>query len=240
MSTVAVVLAGGSGTRLQHPENKVYLELGGRSLLAWSLLAFQRSQQVEGILLVVRAGDEPQAAAVTGPSGLTKLIGTVAGGATRHDSERAALEALAPDVLADRIGVIAIHDAARPFVREPLLERLVTCAREVGGAVPALQLDGGFLLRVGADGTPSPVPTDDLRRVQTPQVFRARELLLAYRRAEDAAFHGVDTAATVERFTDLTVGTVEGDPDNIKVTFVDDLPVAEELARGWDVSRSPA
>jgi 2-C-methyl-D-erythritol 4-phosphate cytidylyltransferase len=238
VTTAAIVLAGGSGTRLQRVENKVYLQLGGQTLLAWSLRTFERSPLVDRIVLVVRAGDEDRAAAVTEPLRLRKLTETVVGGSTRHESERAGLEALAADIATQVVDLIAIHDAARPFVREALLERVFTTAREVGGAVPALELVGEFLLRVGADGAPAPVPTTELRRVQTPQAFRARELLAAYRRASEEAFHGVDTAESVERFSDLQVGTVPGDPDNIKVTFVEDLILAEELAASWDAGRS--
>jgi 2-C-methyl-D-erythritol 4-phosphate cytidylyltransferase len=111
---------------------------------------------------------------------------------------------------------------------------VLTTARELGGAVPSLELTGEFLLRVGTDGAPAPVPTTELRRVQTPQAFRARELLAAYRRASEEGFHGVDTAESVERFSELEVGIVAGDPDNVKVTFLEDLILAEELARTWD------
>lgn len=240
MTTAAIVLAGGSGTRLQRVENKVYLQLEGQTLLAWSLQTFERSPLVDRIVLVLRAGDEQRAAVVTGPLGLTKLTDTVVGGSTRHDSELAGLEVLATDILSGDVDLVAIHDAARPFVREGLLERVFTTARSVGGAVPALGLAGEFLLRVGPDGVPAPVPTSELRRVQTPQAFRARELLGAYRRASDEGFNGVDTAESVERFSDLAVGTVDGDPDNIKVTFVEDLVVAEELAGTWNARRPTA
>jgi 2-C-methyl-D-erythritol 4-phosphate cytidylyltransferase len=234
VSTAAIVLAGGSGTRLRRSENKVFLPLRDRTLLAWSLAVFEQSPLVDLIVLVLRAGDEDRAAAVTDPLELTKLSGTVVGGVTRHDSERAGLELLAPDIEAGRIDLVAIHDAARPFVRELLLERVLTTARELGGAVPSLELTGEFLLRVGTDGAPAPVPTTELRRVQTPQAFRARELLAAYRRASEEGFHGVDTAESVERFSELEVGIVAGDPDNVKVTFLEDLILAEELARTWD------
>jgi 2-C-methyl-D-erythritol 4-phosphate cytidylyltransferase len=240
VTTATIVLAGGSGTRLQRPENKVFLPLGGQALLAWSLMAFESSPLVDRIVLVIRDGDEARAAAITAPLGLTKLAGTVVGGLTRHESERAGLEQLAPDIEAGAVDLVAIHDAARPFVRESLLERIFETARRVGGAVPALELTGEFLLRVGADGATAPVPTTELRRVQTPQAFRAPELLAAYRRASKEGFHGVDTAESVERFSDLEVGIVAGDADNVKVTYLEDLIVAEELARVWGPHRAGA
>ena len=69
--------------------------------------------------------------------------------------------------------------------------------------------------------------------MQTPQAFHAAGLLAAYRTATAAGFHGVDTAETVERHGDLPIAVVLGDPDNRKVTFVDDLRAAEDRARTW-------
>jgi len=73
--------------------------------------------------------------------------------------------------------------------------------------------------------------------MQTPQVFLAQPLLVAYRASIAAGFEGVDTAETIERFTDLPVEVVEGDPRNIKVTFIEDFFQAEEWAVDWDKGR---
>ena len=234
MTCAAIVLAGGSGTRLQRTENKVYLALAGRPMLAWSLLTFERSPAIDRIVLVVRDGDQARAGEVTRELGLTKLTDTVVGGATRHDSEHAGLEVLADAISAGTTRLVTIHDAARPFVTPALLGDILTAAEEHGGAVPGLELNGEFLLRVEGIDAPSPVPTNDLRRVQTPQAFRAAELLDAYRQASQVGFHGRDTAASVERFSELQVEVVPGDPRNVKVTFVQDLLAAEELAASWD------
>jgi 2-C-methyl-D-erythritol 4-phosphate cytidylyltransferase len=232
--SAVVLLAGGSGTRMERLENKVYLEVGGRTLLAWSLATFQRSPSIERIVLVVREGDEPRAEAIVKEVGADKVSDLVLGGSTRHESEQAGLEALAAAIGSDELDLILIHDAARPFVSAALLARIITTAREVGGAVPGLPLDGEFLLRTTDDGAaPTPVPTNELRRVQTPQAFHAAQLLRAYREASAAGFHGVDTAETVERFSTLEVRVIPGDADNIKVTYLEDLVTAEELARSW-------
>jgi len=235
VTTVAVLLAGGSGTRLQRTENKVYLNVGNRPLLTWSLAAFERSPLVDRIVLVVREGDEGRARTIVAETRSEKVTDVVQGGATRHESEHAALESISSDILDGSVHLVLVHDAARPFVRDALLERVVATADRVGGALPGLPVEGDFLLRVDPDRpTPTPVPTDDLRRVQTPQGFHARPLLEAYRLASEAGFHGVDTAGSIERFSELEVELVPGDPDNLKVTYVDDLLIAEELAASWD------
>ena len=231
--TVAILLAGGSATRLGSNENKVYLELAGRPMLAWSLDAFERSPLVDDVVLVVRDTDRERATAIAAAVPARKVSLIVDGGDTRHESERAGLEAIADEIASGRVGLVAIHDGARPFIRQALLERILGAAAEVGGAVPAMPVDSEFLLRVDPSGASELVDAATLKGMQTPQAFRAAELLAAYRAAEVADFHGVDTAESVERFSDLVVATVDGDADNMKVTFVEDLILAEKRAATW-------
>jgi 2-C-methyl-D-erythritol 4-phosphate cytidylyltransferase len=234
MTTTAILLAGGSAARLGVGDNKVYLALRGVPMVGWSLAAFERCELVDDIVLVVRPEDRGRATDIAARLGVSKLRAVVDGGDTRHDSERAGLEAIAPAIADGTVTLVAIHDAARPFVRQDLLARILRAAAATGGALPALPLESEFLLRVDAIGRSAPVEASDLRGVQTPQAFRAPELLDAYRRAEAAGFHGVDTAESVERFSDLEVTTVAGDAENTKVTFIEDLILAEQRARGWD------
>ncbi len=250
MSAAAILLAGGSATRLGSGENKVYLQLGGIPMLAWSLQAFEDSALIDDIVLVVREADRGIAEEIAASLGLTKLRATVTGGDTRHDSERAGLESLATSIDSGETDLVAIHDAARPFVSAELLARLLEAAAERGGAAPALPVGAPFLVRTTRASTDATtrastdattrastdataLRTDDLRRMQTPQAFHATGLLAAYRAATAACSHGVDTAETVERFGDLTVVAVAGDPDNHKVTFADDLRTAEARAATW-------
>jgi 2-C-methyl-D-erythritol 4-phosphate cytidylyltransferase len=228
--TAAILLAGGSSTRLQHSENKVYLRIGGRPLLSWSLDRFESSPLVDDIVLVIRAGDRRQAGALE--AGTTKLRAIVEGGPTRHASERAGLEAVARPIEAGEIDLVLVHDAARPFVSADLLARVIETARRVGGAVPSLPLETPVFRSLGPQRLEQ-VDVGDLRRVQTPQAFWARELLAAHRAAAPDGFVGVDTAESIQRYRNLEIAAVEGDPHNIKVTFVEDLFAAEELASTW-------
>ncbi len=242
MSTTAILLAGGTGTRLGAGDNKAYLPLAGHPLLVWSLVAFERCPDIDDIVLVTRDEDRERARAAADAAGITSLRAIVTGGATRHASEQAGLDAIADRIADGTVTVVAIHDAARPFVSADLLARLLTAATERGGAVPALPVGAPFLVRTSRASTDATaLRTDDLRRMQTPQAFHATGLLAAYRAATAAGSHGVDTAETVERFGDLTVVAVAGDPDNHKVTFADDLRAAEARAATWperpDVAR---
>jgi 2-C-methyl-D-erythritol 4-phosphate cytidylyltransferase len=156
----------------------------------------------------------------------------VAGGVTRHQSEVSAIEFLAPAIEAGAIDLIAIHDGARPFMTFDLLEACIEAAVRFGGAVPGMPPEAP-LYRL-EEGAAVPLASVALIRVQTPQVFKARPLLEAYRASLEAGFEGVDTAETMEKFSTVEVAIVPGDERNMKVTFVEDLFRAEELATNWD------
>jgi 2-C-methyl-D-erythritol 4-phosphate cytidylyltransferase len=219
-TAAAVVLAGGSGSRLGAEGNKVYLPLAGRPLLAWSIEAFAAAPGVGRLVLVTRPADRSLAAEAVRTAG--GRVEVVDGGATRHDSEWAALRLLAPAIRAGELDVVAIHDGARPIVTQRLIAEVVAAAREHGAAVPGVPLTGV------ADRDLNPVP-GTLVRVQTPQAFRADLLLAAYERADADCFTGTDTAACVERYAGVPVHCIPGDPCNVKVTYRPDLTLAERL-----------
>lgn len=235
MSAAMIVLAGGSGSRMDPTVNKVYLTIGDRSILAFSLDTLERVPMVERIVLVTRPDDHARAASALTEAGLTKPCSIVDGGATRQESEMAGLESLAPAIESGEINLVAIHDGARPFASLQLIETLFNEARRLGGAIPAVTMEAP--LYGISDGYALPVSSGSLVRVQTPQTFAAAPLLAAYRSAARAGFSGFDTAETMEKFSNVTVGVVEGDVRNIKLTVLDDFAVAEDLARRWEGGR---
>jgi len=133
---------------------------------------------------------------------------------------------LAPLDRGGEIDVVVIHDAARPLASAELFADVVDAAARHGCALPATEQ--GQLVRLDPDQTlPGRVVA-----VQTPQAFAAGSLLAAYRQADAEGFTGTDTASCVERYTDEQVHWVEGGAGNIKITFPDDLAVAERLLAG--------
>ena len=221
-TAAAVVLAGGSGSRLGAEGNKVYLPLAGRPLLSWSLAAFARAPGIGRLVLVTRPADRGRAAQAVQAVG--RPVEIVDGGATRHDSEWSALRLLAPAIEAGELDVVAIHDGARPVVTQRLIADALAAAREHGAAVPGVPLTGV------ADHDLTPI-AGTLVRVQTPQAFRADLLLAAYAEADTDCFTGTDTAACVERYAGIPVHCIPGDPRNVKVTYPPDLALAERLLR---------
>jgi 2-C-methyl-D-erythritol 4-phosphate cytidylyltransferase len=220
--TAVVVLAAGSGTRVGAGVNKVLLPLRGTPVLVWSVREALALPDVRRLVLVVRPEDRPAVAAAVAPHLGDREVLVVDGGATRHASEWAALQVLADDVASGAVDVVVVHDGARPLAGAGLWRAVVDAAREAGGAVPVVRV--GELLH--ADLSPL---TEDAGGVQTPQAFRAGDLLAAYAAAARDGFEGTDTAGCFSTYCDLDVAAVPSSPLNLKITFPEDVALAEGL-----------
>jgi 2-C-methyl-D-erythritol 4-phosphate cytidylyltransferase len=218
----------------------VYLPLAGRRVVSWSFTWAGQVAEIGHYVLVVRPQDADLARQMLHREAGDLRVHLVVGGASRHESEQAGLDALRPLIDAGDVEVVAVHDGARPLAGPALWRCVVTTATAVGGAVPALPAVG--VLPVDDDGHPSVPRTGSgpepgasggaeggMTRVQTPQAFRAPELLEAYAHAAAAGYQGTDTACSVETFSDLTVQVVAGSRQNLKVTYPHDLFLAERL-----------
>jgi len=218
----AVVVAAGAGTRVGSPVNKVLLPLGGIPMLARSVRTVLEVVGVHRIVLVVRPEDREAVHEAVAPHLGAHDLWVVDGGAARHDSEWQALRTLAADIEDGEIDVVAIHDAARPLAPESLWRAVIDAAAEYGGAIPVQPIP-----RLShRDGSVAP---SGLVGVQTPQAFRARDLLDAYRRAAAEGYVGTDTAGCLERYSEIEVYGVPSTAANLKVTFPEDLALAEKV-----------
>ncbi|MFC5468792.1 2-C-methyl-D-erythritol 4-phosphate cytidylyltransferase [Cohnella suwonensis] len=217
----AVIVAAGRGTRMGAADNKVFLELGGRSLLARSLEAFERCEAVSSVVLVVSAGERKKAAEIVGEEGFRKVAMIVPGGAERQQSVYEGLGALSTD------GVL-VHDAARPLVTPEQIEACIRAAEEHGASALAVRVKDTIKV---SDGNGFIVATPErglLWGVQTPQAFSRGELMAAHRQASEEGAAATDDAMLLERLG-KKVAIVEGDYANIKITTPEDLPIAELL-----------
>ena len=221
--TAAVIVAAGQGARAGGEVPKQFAPWRGKPLLRHSVEALAAAG-VTPLVVVVPAECETLAEGLL--DGLEPRI--VAGGATRQESVRAGLEALADAAP----GGVLIHDAARPGLRPPVIARLLEALAEAPGVVPVLPVvDSLYRADDGA------VSRDGLHCVQTPQAFRFAAILAAHRAWPDPTTAGDD--AEVARAAGLDVALVEGDEALRKVTFAADLaaPALPRIGFGTDVHR---
>ena len=202
----ALLVAGGSGSRFGAAQPKQYLSLAGRPVIAHAAAALAAE-----VTWVQPVGD---VAAITAALAGLDHLPPVAGGATRQDSVRNGLEALAayaPDI-------VLVHDAARPFVPPGTVAALVAALAHHAGAIPAVPV--ADTLKRGADGMiAGTVPRDGLFRAQTPQAFHYPLLRDLHRQAAAGA---TDDASILEA-AGHGVALVAGHEDNIKLTYAEDL-----------------
>jgi len=233
---IALIVAAGRGTRFGGPLPKQYALLDGMPVLRRTLLAFRDVPGITGLRVVIAAGDDaPYDAAVAG----LNLPPPVPGGGSRQQSVLNGLEALS----ADPPDLVAIHDAARPFVRAADIAACLSAVAVpgIGGAVLGIPLADTLKRVGGGNAITETVPRRDLWRAQTPQVFRFAELLAAHRAAASLAAAEAtaltDDAAVAER-AGLKVVMVAGSEDNRKITTADDLhssAMETRTAFGFDV-----
>jgi 2-C-methyl-D-erythritol 4-phosphate cytidylyltransferase / 2-C-methyl-D-erythritol 2,4-cyclodiphosphate synthase len=225
--TVALLVAAGSGSRAGGELPKQYRWLGSKAVIAHAVDRL-RHPAIDEVKVVIGAGQE---ALFRQAMGERVLPSPIIGGATRQQSARNGLEAIAAEGGASRV---LIHDAARPFLPAQLIERLVEALEEAPGAVPTLPVVDS--LAESGDALGDPVQRDRLARVQTPQAFRFDAILDAHRRWQGAADATDD--AQVARAAGYDIRTVAGDERLSKLTYEEDFMRAEQTLRASTVSRT--
>jgi 2-C-methyl-D-erythritol 4-phosphate cytidylyltransferase len=226
MHVSAIIVAAGLGSRMGGPLNKHLLLIGGRTVLAHTLSAFQTCSLINDIILV--GGQERLGVYhdIVASEGFSKVRAIVRGGETRQES---CANGLAAAAAAD---IVCIHDGARPLVTQRVIVDAVGQAIEHGAAIVAVPVkdtiktsdDDGFVAET--------LPRQRLWQVQTPQVFR-NDLLRRAQQAARGVFEGTDDAVLLERLG-IPVKIVHGDYSNIKITTSDDLAIAERLLAHTD------
>jgi len=225
-TTVAVIVAAGRGARARGTGGvpKQYLPLGGAPVLAHSLRVLAGHPQIEAVEVVIHPDDRPFYETAARPFA-ARLVDPVPGGATRQDSVRFGLEALAPRA-PDRV---LIHDAARPFLSADLVSRLLAALDERPAAIAAEPV-ADTLKRAAADGTiAETVDRANLWRAQTPQAFHFAPILAAHRRAADMGQAGFTDDAGLAAWAGLAVQLVASSGGNMKLTTPEDVTLAERL-----------
>jgi 2-C-methyl-D-erythritol 4-phosphate cytidylyltransferase/2-C-methyl-D-erythritol 2,4-cyclodiphosphate synthase len=221
----AVVVAAGDGRRLGRERPKAFVKLGGRPLLAHAIELFEAHPRVERMVVVVPEGWEEPTALLADELAAGKVAASVPGGATRALSVAAGLAEVPVSATA-----ILVHDAARPFASEALVDRVLAALETADGAVPGVPV-ADTVKRVGGGAVVETLERAELRAVQTPQAFRTEALRRAYAGPPAEIASATDCAQLVERAGGRVI-VVEGEPANAKITDADDLARAEAQVGG--------
>lgn len=226
---VAVILAGGSGTRLGGQLPKQFLEVEGRTILEHSILAFEHNAQIDEIAIVSRPDYVDEVKALVSRGGYAKVRQVLAGGKERYDSSLAAIRAYAADDCC-----LLLHDAVRPAVSQRIINDCIEALQSydaVDVAIPATDT----IIRVDNKECICDIPPRAaLRQCQTPQCFRRGLIKRAYDVAlADPAFVATDDCSVVHKYLpNEPIKVVRGETTNIKVTYPEDLELVGRLLRG--------
>ena len=228
-TVVAIIAAGGTGSRMKSEVPKQFLELAGQPVLMHTLARVLAVDDIVQVVLPLPAGHIRTARDLIGRRVWRAPIRCVGGGATRQESVRRALDHAVP-----HSDLILVHDAVRPLCEPDLMQRVLDAAWEEGGAVPSIPATE-TIQRVSPHGrilaTP---PRGELHAIQTPQCFRAAILRSSLDRARAEGFVGTDESSVV-RWAGHKVVAVPGAPTNIKITHPADLKLAEMILSGSGV-----
>lgn len=224
---IAIIVAAGRGKRLGSSLPKQFLKVRGRTILEMSVEAFEQNKYVDEIFVAANADYCELTEKLC--RGFSKLKKIVAGGAERQDSVRAAL-----DCLRGENGIVLVHDAARPFVSEAVINAVIEGTADFGAAIPTVPAKDTIRQ---VDGTGSrTLQRETLARVQTPQGFRISLLKHAFEKAQAEGFLGTDDASLVERMG-INISMVQGEDANRKITTREDLETEMRIGTGYDVHR---
>ena len=237
----AVVLAAGSGSRMRSDIPKQFMMLDGKPLIWYALQAVEQSAIIDDCILVTGAADIAYMwREIVGKYGFTKVDTITAGGSERYESVARAMEVLESGDMrvANRDGYVFIHDGARPFLTEKLLEDTYAAAYAYGACVAAMPAKDTVKL-ADAEGYAVQTPNrSSVWMVQTPQVFEVQLICEAYRRLtgqlpmlRQQGIQITDDAMVVETMLSRHVKLVEASYENIKVTTQEDMKIAEVLLR---------
>lgn len=237
MSVWGVVVAAGRGERAGLGRNKALYSIGGRSVLSRCVDALAASGAFDGLVVVIAESDAAEYRALAAREGENPLVRRVAfGGDCRRRSVYNGLRALP-----EGVEVVAVHDAARPFVPPEVVRATVESARAFGSGVISTPVTD-TIKRLRPDGSVETLDRASLRAVQTPQAFDCARLLAAHARAEAENWEVTDDAALFERlYGSVRLVTTPGAEVNRKLTTKSDFDAlrrpALRVGTGYDVHR---
>lgn len=222
MKTFVIIPAGGKGKRGGTSTPKQYIRFHGKELIVYTLEVFQKCNLVDEIIVAAEPPYFSLLNKIAKDYNLTKIVQIIEGGEERQDSVNNALKFIKA---ADN-DLISVHDAARPLLPENILTKAINTAREKGNALVCLKARDTLLK--GDQIVKEYIDRSEIYYVQTPQIFRYKDLKKAMKKAYENNFIGTDESMLIKEL-DIDINIVEGSMLNFKVTTMTDIEMFEKL-----------
>ena len=226
---VAIVLAAGKGTRMNSRESKIYMSCAGKPVLYYSLHAFDKCPFIDEIVVVTGKDEELRCYdEVIDKYRIGKVSQVVPGGKERYDSVFEGLKAIGSDT-----AFVFVHDGARPCVDPEIISRAYAEASAYDACIVGMPVKD-TIRRVpnGSSKVSNILDRNEIWQIQTPQVFAYDLIIEAYTRYIGHDYSGAtDDASIVEKMTGHGIYITEGSYNNIKITTIGDLTVAENIIK---------
>ena len=218
----AIVLAGGRGKRMNYHKSKQFIEIKGKPVLVYTLEKFIYNKSIDEVILVLPEDEVDYCQKEVLQKYCLKVDRIVFGGKERQDSVFNALEAM------EKADIVLIHDGARPFINEKIIEEGIKYANIYGAAAPGVTPKDTIKIKNEDNISVDTPDRNTLVAVQTPQCFKYDEIYQCHRKIKEENAIVTDDTSVVERYGHK-VYLYEGDYTNIKITTPEDLILAERL-----------
>lgn len=224
---LALILAGGSGSRIGGELPKQFVKLKDKTVIAHTIDRFEHHPRIHHIFIITNPEFREQTQAIVSEGGYKKVLKVINGGALRMDSSRIGVMAADPEIYEN----LLIHDAARPFVTKEVIDSMLEKLEHydaVNMAVPSPDT----IIEIDENNCIKSVPDrSTLRRVQTPQGFKLSVMQKAHRMAmENGITDATDDCSLILKFSLSPIYVIAGSAMNIKITYPQDFLLAESLA----------
>jgi len=224
---VAILPAAGSSTRMKESGDKLFIKIRGIPVIIRTLLALERAESINAIIIPTREDMVSEIESLCKEHSITKVIAVIPGGSTRAESVlNGVLKA------GNNYDLVAIHDAARPFISQEIIEKTISAAGYYNAAAPAVPMKD-TIKSAKENLVISTVPRETIFAIQTPQIFDAALITGALTKAVKEHLPITDDCSAVEAIG-MRVFLTKGDYMNIKITTPEDLIFAEAIASHID------
>ncbi len=227
MQTIAIILAGGVGSRLGADIPKQFLEINGKPIIVTTIENFQTSPLIDSVLVVCVCDWIDRMKSIVATYGLNKVRWIIPGGETGHDSASNAIFFLKQYMASEDF--VIVHDAARPLLPGVIIEDMMRVAKQKGNASASLPCLETVVITDDQRSGIEEIDRSKIRRVQTPQAYRFGEIFPLYEKAKEAGRHDFVYVNTLAINYGMRIYFSRGFSNNIKITTKEDIALYKAL-----------